>query len=101
MYYMMEVIREIRKIVLNEHTVLDRGILKLTGIFPAPYLGASVVPALFRPIFNRAAARIPGLKTWAYPAESSATCWTGKCIIAKRCFPTWPVSQGHSDVQKA
>ena len=121
-YAMMEVIREIRKIVPIEHPLLGKGILELTDIISAPYPGASVVPALCRATFDRrtlvgededvilsqineaigrARQTNPGLRARCYLAMGEEKCWTGETIRAKRYFPAWTVDKDSELVVKA
>lgn len=120
--HMMELIREIQKIVPGEHPVLGRGILELTDIISSPYPGASVVPALCRATFDRrtlagedeasilapiqaAIGRtresLPSLRARAFLARGSAPAWTGEEISAARYFPAWLLEEDHPYVQKA
>lgn len=121
-YHMVELIREIRKIVPREHPVLGQGILELTDVISSPYPGASVVPALCRATFDRRTlvgedeasllapieeaiartrASVPGLRARAYLAQGSEGCWTGERISGKRYFPAWLLEEDHPYVQKA
>lgn len=121
-YHMMELIREIQKIVPGEHPILGKGILELTDIISSPYPGASVVPALCRATFDRrtltgedeaallapiqeAIARTrkahPELRANVYLAQGKESCWSGETISGKRYFPAWLLEEEHPYVQKA
>ena len=121
-YMMMDVIKEIRKIVPNEHPILGKGILELTDIISFPYPGASVVPSLCMATFDRrtlvgeseesilkqvedaiekAKANNPKVKAKCYIAKGEEKCWTGETIKAKRYYPAWLIDQNSTEVQKA
>ena len=121
-YTMMDVIREIEKIVPNEHPILGKGILELTDIISYPYPGASVVPSLCRATFDRrtlvgeteetilkqveeaiekAKAKNPNVKAKCYLSQGEAKCWTGETIKAKRYYPAWLIDQNRDEVKKA
>ena len=121
-YLMMEVLKEIQKIIPNEHPILGKGILELTDIISAPYPGASVVPSLCKATFDRrilvgeteetileqingaiekAKQNNPKIKAKCYIAEGEAKCWTGETIKAKKYYPAWLIDQNREEVQKA
>ena len=121
-YAMMGVIKEIRKIVPNEHPLLGKGILELTDIKSYPYPGASVVPSKCIATFDRrtlvgetvetilgqvdeaierARKKDPDLKARCYIRDGEALCWTGATIKAQRYYPAWAVDEKSELVQKA
>ncbi len=109
-YHMAELIPKIAKVKLGHDEDLGPGIMELVDICSQPYPGASVVPARCLATYdvrtlttdsaesilasiNEAidllSSKIPDFKAEASLVESSAVCYTGEIISAKRFFPAW------------
>lgn len=109
-YHMAELIPELAKMDLGHDPDLGPAIMELVDICSQPYPGASVVPArclatydvrtlttdsassildVINKVIEQLSNKIPDFKAEVGLVESSAICYTGETIKAKRFFPAW------------
>jgi putative selenium metabolism hydrolase len=116
-YDMVELIKEIQKLEINEDQFLGKGIMELTDIKSEPYPGASVIPNKCRATYDRRlltgeskkevlqpikeVIKKLNLNAEAYLAHSEAECWTGNIIEAEKFFPAWTLDSEAPLLQKA
>lgn len=121
-YQMTKLIDAIRRLPINQHSILGDGILELTDIKSSPYPGLSVVPEYCRATYDRRLligdtkenvlalileliegleAKDPVFKAMASYAVGEDTCYTDTPIRAERFFPAWIYDEDDEFVQTA
>ncbi len=119
-YKILDVVKEVQKIVPTFHSVLGKGILELTDIKSSPYPGASVVPSycaatydrrllvgetresVLKPIeelLQKLSAEDASLSAKASFVRGKETCYTGAEIEGERFFPGWLFEKNEPFVQ--
>lgn len=121
-YKIMELIRAIQELPLNQHPELGEGTLELTDIKSSPYPGLSVVPdhcrvtydrrllvqetqeavlAQIQEVLGKSKATDPGIKARVSYAKGGEQCYTGKEIRTERFFPAWLLDEDDAFVRIA
>lgn len=121
-YEMNKLIEAIRKMKINTHYFLGKGILELTDIKSSPYPGASVVPDYCKATFDRrliigetkqsVLAPIKDIietfekedsnfKAKVSFSKGKEKCYTGSEIEGERFFPAWLYDKEDDFVKKA